>query len=130
MPSLGASTFSEARGWPLRRYCYTLTYRAESDEICVLAVAHQSLSPEYWIERLVLHLAGNRWQQFDLSAAPTLVIFEIVAAIDVRRIVHDGIKSLTTISTTPPSGVIEFPTPLMICMRIESVVSQCTQEES
>lgn len=48
MPSLGSPTYPGTRSWPLRRYPYTLVYRADADGLCVVAVAHQSRAPEYW----------------------------------------------------------------------------------
>lgn len=48
MPSLGSPTYPETHSWPLRRYPYTLIYRADADGLCVIAVAHQSRAPAYW----------------------------------------------------------------------------------
>ena len=50
LPNLGSPAVHGTRSWPLRRYPYTLIYREEADAICVLAVAHQSRAPGYWIK--------------------------------------------------------------------------------
>ena len=51
MPMLGTRVYPGTRGWPLRRFPYTLIYRIENADICVLAVAHQSRKPGYWKDR-------------------------------------------------------------------------------
>lgn len=51
MPSLGTPSYGQARLWPLRRFPYTLVYRVQGEMLTVLAVAHQSRSPEYWVGR-------------------------------------------------------------------------------
>lgn len=53
LPSLGTPLYpgTGARCWPLRQFPYTLIYRAEAGDVCVLAVAHQSRAPGYWIPR-------------------------------------------------------------------------------
>ncbi len=51
MPGLGTPSYGQARLWPLRRFPYTLVYRVHGELLTVLAVAHQSRSPEYWVGR-------------------------------------------------------------------------------
>ncbi len=51
MPGLGTPSQGQARLWPLRRFPYTLVYRVQGGLLTVLAVAHQSRSPEYWVGR-------------------------------------------------------------------------------
>lgn len=41
-----------ARGKVLRRFPYTVVYGIEPDLIYILAVAHQSRRPGYWMDRL------------------------------------------------------------------------------
>ncbi len=51
MPGLGTPNSAQVRLWPLRRFPYTLVYRVQGELLTVLAVAHQSRSPEYWVGR-------------------------------------------------------------------------------
>ena len=39
------------RRWPLRRFPYYLIYRADSEGLYILAVAHERRRPRYWSER-------------------------------------------------------------------------------
>ena len=48
MPQLGSTSYPGVRTWPLKKFPYTLAYRAEGPVINVIAVAHQSREPGYW----------------------------------------------------------------------------------
>lgn len=52
MPKIGRISYPGVRTWPLKRFPYTLVYRIARKQILVIAVAHQSREPEYWIERI------------------------------------------------------------------------------
>lgn len=43
------------RGFPLHRYPYTIVYRADSDEILIVAYAHFKRRPGYWRDRIQGH---------------------------------------------------------------------------
>lgn len=47
-PLMGAPGARGLRRLPLRRFPYTLHYRADSQELLVVAVAHQRRRPGYW----------------------------------------------------------------------------------
>lgn len=51
MPQLGATHGAGLRAWPLKRFPYTLVYRVQGERLTVLAVAHQSREPGYWVGR-------------------------------------------------------------------------------
>ncbi|MDN3542927.1 type II toxin-antitoxin system RelE/ParE family toxin [Kinneretia asaccharophila] len=52
MPQLGTpSHASPTRGWPLKRFPFTLVYRVQGERLTVIAVAHQSREPGYWVGR-------------------------------------------------------------------------------
>ena len=40
------------RGFPLHRYPYTIVYRADDDDILIVAYAHFKRRPGYWRNRL------------------------------------------------------------------------------
>jgi toxin ParE1/3/4 len=42
---------SPSRSWPLKRFPYTLVYRVQGELLTVVAVAHQSREPGYWVGR-------------------------------------------------------------------------------
>jgi plasmid stabilization system protein ParE len=50
-PELGALASHGLRRRALRRYPYTVFYRVEPDILRVIAVAHQSRRPDYWLGR-------------------------------------------------------------------------------
>lgn len=50
-PGLGTSTLNGRRFYPLRRFPYSLLYRADGGIVRVIAVAHQHRSPGYWRAR-------------------------------------------------------------------------------
>jgi toxin ParE1/3/4 len=52
MPKIGRTSYPGVRTWPVKRFPYTLVYRVQAKQIVVIAVAHQSREPEYWIERI------------------------------------------------------------------------------
>lgn len=51
MPQLGSPSFPGVRTWALKRFPYTLVYRVQGEVIAVIAVAHQSREPGYWVGR-------------------------------------------------------------------------------
>ena len=51
MPQIGTAYTSSSRTWPLKHFPYTLVYRVQGEVLTVLAVAHQSREPGYWVGR-------------------------------------------------------------------------------
>jgi toxin ParE1/3/4 len=51
MPGLGTRSYPGVRTWPLKDFPYTLVYREQESGIKVIAVAHQSRRPGYWVGR-------------------------------------------------------------------------------
>jgi toxin ParE1/3/4 len=51
MPAIGTPSRHGVRKFLLRRFPYTIVYRDEVNLIRVIAVAHHSRKPEYWIAR-------------------------------------------------------------------------------
>lgn len=51
MPRLGTPSYPGVRTWPLKHFPYTLVYRVKGSAIIVVAVAHQSREPGYWVGR-------------------------------------------------------------------------------
>lgn len=47
-PTLGTVGGAGARKLPMGRFPYTLVYRLEGDVIHVIALMHQSRTPDYW----------------------------------------------------------------------------------
>ena len=47
-PNLGSHVAAKARTMVIRRFPYSLVYRASPDGVPVMAVAHHRLEPEYW----------------------------------------------------------------------------------
>lgn len=52
VPLAGQKQRTGVRGIPIRRFPFTVFYRAEATRVYVLAVAHQRREPGYWRERL------------------------------------------------------------------------------
>ena len=50
-PSIGSPTAAKARAMVIRRFPYSLVYRASRDELLVIAVAHHRREPGYWAGR-------------------------------------------------------------------------------
>lgn len=51
-PQLGTpNPAGPTRSWPLKRFPYTLVYRVQGELLTVMAVAHQSREPGYWVGR-------------------------------------------------------------------------------
>ena len=50
-PMLGAHESGPIRKLPLRKFPYTLVYRVDGEVITVVALAHQSRKPGYWVGR-------------------------------------------------------------------------------
>ena len=51
-PGLGTPTESELRVYPLRRFPYSLVYRAMGSSVRILVVGHQHRRPGYWRGRV------------------------------------------------------------------------------
>lgn len=51
-PEAAPRVTSEVRRYTLNRFPYSLIYRARKDRLRILAIAHQSRRPLYWIGRL------------------------------------------------------------------------------
>ena len=51
-PGLGTRTESELHVYPLRRFPYSLVYRAVGTSIRILVVGHQHRRPGYWHGRV------------------------------------------------------------------------------
>ena len=50
-PALGARQTGQTRKLTMRKFPYTLIYRVEGDVVTVVALAHQSREPRYWVGR-------------------------------------------------------------------------------
>jgi toxin ParE1/3/4 len=50
-PEIGAPLSTGARKFLVRRFPFLLIYRAESDRVLILAVAHQRRHPASWLGR-------------------------------------------------------------------------------
>lgn len=50
-PALGEGGAHKARSFPLHGFSYSLIYRSQGDAIRVIAVAHHSRRPGYWVGR-------------------------------------------------------------------------------
>jgi toxin ParE1/3/4 len=50
-PNVGAPWRAMTRRFPLRRFPYSVIYRTKSDEVQVIALAHQRRRPGYWSGR-------------------------------------------------------------------------------
>lgn len=50
-PALGAIAASHTHSLPVHRYPYSIIYRIEGGTLRVLAVAHHSRRPAYWVWR-------------------------------------------------------------------------------
>ena len=50
-PDFGTPSSGSRRSFPLRRFPYSLIYRALSGDIRILVVGHQHRKPGYWRER-------------------------------------------------------------------------------
>src|SRR5262245_773667 len=51
-PEAAPRVMAEVRRYPLNRFPYSIFYRLRKDHLRILAVAHQSRRPLYWIGRL------------------------------------------------------------------------------
>jgi len=47
-PRLGAVWRGTTRRFPVRRFPYSIIYQVKPEEVRVIALAHQRLSPGYW----------------------------------------------------------------------------------
>jgi toxin ParE1/3/4 len=50
-PKLGPVWRGSTRRFPLRRFPYSIIYQLKSDEVRVIALAHQSRRPGYWRDK-------------------------------------------------------------------------------
>lgn len=50
-PIIGESVARKARSFPLHGFPYSLIYRLQGDTVHVIAVAHHSRRPGYWVRR-------------------------------------------------------------------------------
>lgn len=50
-PTLWPPYTHRSRRYPLKRFPYAVIYRAEPEIVRIVAVAHQSRNPTYWIGR-------------------------------------------------------------------------------
>ena len=50
-PSMGEQAIRDTRMLSLHRFPYSLIYRIQGDEIRVIAIAHHSRRPGYWMGR-------------------------------------------------------------------------------
>jgi len=50
-PLAGRTLRGSIRRFNLRRFPYDLIYEVQSDQLWILAVAHQRRKPEYWVAR-------------------------------------------------------------------------------
>jgi toxin ParE1/3/4 len=58
MPNLGApvpgvKTSLKVRSFPMKKFPFTVAYLLNDDEITVVAIAHESMRPGYWRERIL-----------------------------------------------------------------------------
>ena len=51
-PDMGFSLDDELRAFFLNNFPFTLVYKAETERLWIVAVAHQRRRPDYWQERL------------------------------------------------------------------------------
>lgn len=51
LPELGAQGPSNTRSLRLRRYPYSIHYRLDFELIRIIAIAHHSRRPGYWVKR-------------------------------------------------------------------------------
>ena len=51
-PEMGKPGKLGARSWKVRRFPYRIFYRIYPDRTWILAVAHLSRKPDYWLHRL------------------------------------------------------------------------------
>lgn len=47
-PDFGTPSRGGRRSFPLRRFPYSLIYRATTADVCILVVGHQHRRPGYW----------------------------------------------------------------------------------
>jgi len=51
-PEMGRPGKFQTRSWKVRRFPYRVVYLEQSRRIWVVAVAHLSRKPDYWLDRL------------------------------------------------------------------------------
>jgi len=50
-PDLGAPWGNRRRRFPLRKFPFSIIYFTRADELRVIALAHHSRKPDYWLRR-------------------------------------------------------------------------------
>lgn len=50
-PALGEGSKHKARSFPLHGFPYSLIYRLQGDTVRIIAIAHHSRRPGYWVGR-------------------------------------------------------------------------------
>lgn len=51
-PKMGRPGKSQTRSWKVRRFPFRIVYLLRPDRIWIVAVAHLSRRPDYWVSRL------------------------------------------------------------------------------
>jgi hypothetical protein len=51
-PDLGKLGKFKTRSWKLKRFPFRVVYLEQADRIWMVAIAHLSRKPDYWLERL------------------------------------------------------------------------------
>jgi hypothetical protein len=51
-PDIGRPGKFRTRSWKVRRFPFRIVYLAQIERIWIVAVAHLSRKPDYWLERL------------------------------------------------------------------------------
>jgi plasmid stabilization system protein ParE len=52
LPEMGKPEKLHARSWKVSRFPFRIFYRIQPDRIWIVAVAHLSRRPDYWLNRL------------------------------------------------------------------------------
>ena len=51
-PRIGKPILSRLRSFPISKYPFDLVYLVDTDELVIVAIAHQSRRPGYWMDRI------------------------------------------------------------------------------
>jgi len=52
IPEMGKPERSQTRSWKVKRFPFRIFYRIGIDRIWIVAVAHLSRKPNYWLDRI------------------------------------------------------------------------------
>jgi plasmid stabilization system protein ParE len=52
LPMLGKSIAARVRSLAIHRFPFKVIYKSEAAEVVIVAIAHQSRRPGYWIDRI------------------------------------------------------------------------------